>query len=184
MYLPFEITDRGKFSFLECEKASSGSNLFFPDIWSTLSSNFLIVLFCFSHWSRSFASSCEDKTNSSEILGLFSPSGNIAFTPCFATWSTFRRSLSLYLIHYYSYTYIAIKCTLEWEPFPPSSSHSPDLTRHLHKPRWRLYGRTWPVIQIAWLNTNFLYILTTNKMLETNTTYLYHYDVMFRFEGH
>ena len=62
MYVPFEITDRGKFSFLACEKASSGLNLFFPDIWSTLSSNFLIVLFCFSHWSRSFASSCEDKT--------------------------------------------------------------------------------------------------------------------------
>ena len=52
--------------------------------------------------------------------------------------------ISLYLIPYYSYTYIAIKCTLEWEPFPPSSLHSPDLTRHMHKPRWRLYGRTWP----------------------------------------
>ena len=83
--------------------------------------------------------------DSSEILGLFSPSGSIAFTPCFATWSTFRRSIiSLYLIPYYSYTYIAIKCTLEQEPFPPSSLHSPDLTRHMHKPRWRLYGRTWP----------------------------------------
>ena len=106
MYVPFEITDSGKFSFLECEKASSGLNLFFPDIWSTLSSNFLIVLFCFSHWSRSFASSCEDKTNSSEILGLFSPSGNIAFTPCFATWSTFRRSHYFSLSHSLLFLYI------------------------------------------------------------------------------
>ena len=186
MYVPFEITDSGKFSFLAYEKASSGLNLFFPDIWSTLSSNFLIVLFCFSHWSRSFASSCEDKTDSSEILGIFSPSGSIAFTPCFATWSTFRRSHYFSLSHSLLFLYIYSNQMYSGmgEPFPPSSSHSPDLTRHLHKPRWRLYGRTWPVIQIAWLNSNFLYILTTNKMLETNTTYLYRYDVMFRFEGH
>lgn len=150
MYLPFEITDRGKFSFLECEKASSGSNLFFPDIWSTLSSNFLIVLFCFSHWSRSFASSCEDQTTLKmrqfgdtrlifsfwqySFYHMFCPRGLHFVDPI----------ISLYLIPYYSYTYIAIKCTLEWEPFPPSSLHSPDLTRHMHKPRWRLYGRTWP----------------------------------------
>ena len=54
VYVPFEITDSGMFSFLACEKASSGLNLFFADTWSAFSSNFFMALFCFSAWSRSF----------------------------------------------------------------------------------------------------------------------------------
>ena len=44
--------------------------------------------------------------DSSEILGLFSPSGSIAFTPCFATWSTFRRSHYFSLSHSLLFLYI------------------------------------------------------------------------------